>query len=496
MSEHIRKAARDSIIIFVLMLITGLMGYFIRITLAKNLTVGEYGLFFSIFTLFSFLSLFVDLGLSQGTINKLVEYRVHKKFKEMKNLSLSILYVQLTLAVFFSIGLLLLQSFLSNNYYRTDVSHIMLPFCIYFVTLPLAFFLVNIIYGFGRSVLRGALDTIKNVFILSILIVVFYSFNATIKAPAYAYALANILVLAIYTPIFLKLFPNFFKLKFNFVPADVWKTFKYGMYVTLATMGWMIITQTDTLMLTYFSTLENVGIYQVALPISTTLLLVATAIGTAIYPIFSEFQARKDFEKMSEMTSAIYSYIEIIILPAAIILFVYPEIIINVLFGSKFSAGSAVIQIFALSGPFISLGLINYYVLSAIGKAKKSLKIMLLAALVNLVLNFVLIPFYGIIGAAIASVIAFLIIMIVSTMQLYKIYKFTIPYWKLAKILFCSLMFLLSIHLLKRALELNVWAEMAAVISISGAIYLLLLYMTNTVNKENIKNILKNVRII
>jgi len=490
MSGHVIKTARYSIIILILLVVSGLMGYFIRIALAKKLSVAEYGLFYSVFALFNFLLLFLDLGVSQGAIIKIVKYRVKNKFNEIKNLSLSILYLQLLLATLFSAIFLLFQNFLSVHYYHADISRIALPFCLYFITVPITLFISNTIYGFGKSVFQSLLDAVKNIFVLLAILTGFYAFGLSINAPPYAYVLSNILALLMFTPLFLKIFPNFFKLKFSFVFPAVWDTFKYGIYVTMASMGWTIITQTDTLMLTYYSTLQNVGIYQVALPISMVLFFFAGAIGAAIYPLFSEFEAKKEFRKLSEMTSLIYSYIEIAVLPAAVVFFVYPDLIINTLFGAKFLGGIIVLQIFAIATPVMIIGNINYIILAAIGQAKKSFKMVLFSALLNLILNFILIPKYGIVGAAISSVLAFSSLFILSTIQLQRIYRFTIPYWKLIKILFSSLIFLLSIHLLKNYLRLNPFIEAVVVLAIGGLVYAGLLFATRTINLKMIKILL------
>ncbi len=484
MEEHVKQTARNSILIFILLTITGLTGYFIRITLARNLSVTEYGLFYSVLALFGFFSIFVDFGLTQGTINRLVEYRVNNKFNEMKNLALSILYLQLIIAAILSVVLILLQKFLSENYYKTDISAILLPLCLYFVTLPLILFIVNIIYSFGKSVFQSALNALTNVFMLMVILIGLYSFNLTIKAPAYAYALVNIFALIICTPVFFRLLPGFLKIKFQFDFFDVWRTFKYGFYVTLATMGGAIITQTDTLMLTYYSGLEQVGIYQVAVPIAMTLLFFASAVSGAIYPLFCEFKTKEDYGKMSKLTTFIYSYIWIAVLPAVIILFVYPDMAINILFGTRFLAGVKVLQIFAVAMPFITFSTINYNILAAIGGARRTFKMILTAAGLNVVLNFILIPKYDMIGAAVASVISFLTLVIFSMNQLRKTYKFYIPFWRMIKIFCCGLVFFWIIYLLKKYLELNIWIELVIVLVISGFVYIIILFLTKCLNKK------------
>lgn len=496
MSEHVIKAARYSIIIFFLMLVSGFTGYFIRVAIAKNLSVAEYGLFYSVFTLFNFFALFIDTGLSQGAINKIVKYRVEQNFSAIKNLALSILYLQSLLAVVFSALIFIFQSFLAENYYHADISGIIIPFCLYFIVMPITFFVVNIVYGFGKSVIQSAFDAIKNIFILFGALAGFYLLSKSILVPAYAYLFSSLFVLILSVPIFLKLFPGFFKLRFRFVPLVIWDTFKYGIYVTLATLGWTIITQTDTLMLTYYSTLETVGIYQVAVPIAMVLFFFAGAIGAAIYPLFSEFEAKNEFHKLSELTTLIYAFIEMAVLPAAAVFFIYPDLIINTLFGPKFLAGTIVIQIFAAATPLMILGNINYIILAAIGKAKVAFKAIFFSAVLNILLNFILIPRYDITGAAVSSVIAFSSLFVFSIIQLQRFYAFKIPYLRFVKIIFSSAVFLLCIHLLKQYLELsNPWIEIIIVLGISGVIYAGLLFATKTVNLYTLKVMLRMARI-
>lgn len=493
MNEHIGKVARHSMMIYILLILTAFSGYAIRVTLARNLSVYEYGLFYSLFTLFGFLSIFVDFGLTQGTINEIVKLRVNNKYEDIKNITLSILIIQLMLALLIVSGLLAASDLLSKYYYKADVSYILLPLSLYFLTIPLALFFINIIYGFGKTYYQTGLEFMKNIFVLFLIFVGLFVFNLKIEAPAYGYAIANIIAFIILIPIFTKTFPHFFKLKFKFDSMNVFKTIKYGIYVTLATMGWLIITQTDTLMLTYYSSLENVGIYNVAVTVSMTLLYFAHAISAAIYPTFSEFKTREDTSNLSDMTSMIYSYIQIVVLPIAIIFFFYPEIIISILFGPFYAVGAMVLKIFAVAMPLISIGIINYNILAAIGRAQESFKIMLSGAMLNIFLNFLLMPQYGILGAAIASVLSYIIIMFFSTYKLRKIYGFTIQYLKLLKILLCSIIFFGSISLLKKYLELSVFTEIFVVMTISILLYLVSLFVFRVITKKVITKLYKLV---
>lgn len=144
--------------------------------------------------------------------------------------------------------------------------------------------------------------------------------------------------------------------------------------------------------------------------------------GNAIYPVLSRFyiSSKKSLVLAYEKS---FKYMFIIGLPIATGIYIFSDKIILLLYGKVYIESAIVLSI--LSG-YLFLKFLNPvtgFTLMAINKQKSRLFSQGLSALLNIILNFILIPLYGFIGAAIATLITEIIFFITYTLFIYK-YKF------------------------------------------------------------------------
>jgi O-antigen/teichoic acid export membrane protein len=162
-------------------------------------------------------------------------------------------------------------------------------------------------------------------------------------------------------------------------------------------LGWA-----DTALLGYYMTEFEVGLYNAALPTAMLVLLPHHAIGSLAVTSFSELKEKDEESIESSLQTATY-WVFSLVLPTSLIMFLFSEQVLNILFGSVYTQASVALSI-------LSCG---YLLDSAVGRvgsflqSKEYTKYILynnVAALgLNIGLNIVLIPVYGIVGAAIAT---------------------------------------------------------------------------------------------
>jgi O-antigen/teichoic acid export membrane protein len=265
---------------------------------------------------------------------------------------------------------------------------------------------------------------------------------------------------------------------------------KFGFFASLGAFGFIILGYADTMILTYFTDLKNVALYNVAVPIVSLLWYFSRSATMVIYPMSSELWAKKhkDFSKGVEMLQK-YSFV--IIIPFALVMFSFPDIIIRLLFGESYVPAQYALQILAVGAIAYTVMNINNNVLMAIGQVKQNTYYLLIGAFFNLVLNFILIPLYGIIGAAIATSLSYVVVLILTSLRINKSVKTRLPWFGLVKSLISGLIFVSVIMWLKKILELNVWVETGICISISLIIYITLIFLLRIVSIGEIKKIIK-----
>jgi O-antigen/teichoic acid export membrane protein len=140
--------------------------------------------------------------------------------------------------------------------------------------------------------------------------------------------------------------------------------------------------------------------------------------------------------------------------------------------------------------PFIAVSAVLFGVRLVMGQglylAKRtdiSGKIWIIAAILNLGLNFVVVPYIGIVGAAITTLIAFTLSAILATYYSFKYLIFDINFSFIAKSVFASFIISLVIIKLNPVGILNV----LVVIGICAVVYSAILLLLKGVKKEEIK---------
>jgi len=169
----------------------------------------------------------------------------------------------------------------------------------------------------------------------------------------------------------------------------------------------IILGQTDIVMLGMMRGAEDVGFYAVAYRLAFLLLYVTMASNMILAPVMSRLYANKQKERLQRIL--IFS-----IFPFALILIFLGDIVLTV-FGDNFvNAQSAlvILSIGRLADVFIGVGT-GAWMLTVAGEEKTVAHVFVYVVFFNVILNFLLIPPYGIIGAAIASVISLLMSKIV-----------------------------------------------------------------------------------
>jgi len=183
----------------------------------------------------------------------------------------------------------------------------------------------------------------------------------------------------------------------------------------------------DTLMLGMFRSVEEVGIYYVAVRIANVTAITLFAINTIAAPKFAEFFARNDIEGLGRMARQSTRIIFWLSFPVLIFILAFPSWVLGI-FGPGYRTGSTALILLIL-GQFINAvsGSVGY-ILNMTGNQTSFRNIVLTATAVNVGLNFLLIPRLGIVGAGIASLVCLLTWNIASVISVRKRFGFLTMY--------------------------------------------------------------------
>jgi len=164
----------------------------------------------------------------------------------------------------------------------------------------------------------------------------------------------------------------------------------------------LIMTWTDILMLSYFSSDMNVGIFSAAQKVSFLAGMGLMVVNAHVAPKIAKFFVAGRHEELERLVHNASKLIISISFPILLLIFIFPEEIME-FFGKEFIVGSSVMMM-------LSIGQLINVLCGPVGSIMQMTNnqtifknVVSLALIVNILLNYILIPVYGIEGAAIAS---------------------------------------------------------------------------------------------
>jgi len=177
----------------------------------------------------------------------------------------------------------------------------------------------------------------------------------------------------------------------------------FSLPLMISSAMWTAVQQTDTLLLGYYETSGEVGIYDGAFLLASLLRMALGSFGFLFMPVFSELEAADRLGRMHDVYNSVTEWAVLLVLPVYLAMMLAPDVILTTVFKDVYAPGAIPLMLVA-SGFFIHLlsGSCGD-ALIALGRTQLVMAGNVGAGVLNLLLNIVLIPRAGITGAAMAS---------------------------------------------------------------------------------------------
>jgi len=196
----------------------------------------------------------------------------------------------------------------------------------------------------------------------------------------------------------------------------------------------MAIYDISTFVIGSYMATKYVGYYTAADPIARMPLVISLSVATAVLPAASEAAALKDKGLLKDYIVQSYRYVILLVLPLCLGIAIFAKPVMALLFGSDFVPGAEALSILVIGMTFYTLFMVSASISQGIGYPRLPMMILLIGTVINLGLNLLLVPLYGIVGAALATTIAAFIIMIGILWQTFRKTRVTPPYQDFGKI--------------------------------------------------------------
>lgn len=352
------------------------------------------------------------------------------------------------------------------------------PYLIYFLLYFLCFCLHTITSYFVKGIEKLKLYSVAGFLNSCIVILCNILFLLVFKIGIVGYLLSLILGHGI-TVIFL-----FFGAKLYRYITIPWKLdvslyrkmLMYSIPIIPNSISWWISNSSDKYVLQYFSDLSEVGIYSVSYKIPT---VVMTVMGLFIsaWQISSIESFGTDESK--KFFSNVYKHCFAINIILSSFLICTSKLFGSFLYAKDFSLAWRYVPVLVLANTFNVLASFLGSVYTVAKKTKMLSVSTVISALSNIVMNFALIPFIGAMGAAVATLAAYMIMWIIRLINTRKIMKFPIDH-KLS----IMLLGLLGVQIVLAEIDSTVTWVLAA------AIFLVLLFVYRSTAASMVKTVL------
>ena len=240
----------------------------------------------------------------------------------------------------------------------------------------------------------------------------------------------------------------------------------------------MVYFRVDTVMLSVMKGDAVTGWYSAACNLIFALMVIPTIYGIAIFPVLSKYygSARSSFDKVGTLS---FKFLLMVGLPISVGVTLLAEKIIQLVYGSAYINSSYALQIMVWVFFINCIAIAPFHALNSANKQHLVMISEGIAAVLAVLLNLLLIPIYGLIGAASATVIAF-----ASTTSLY--FYFSNRYTLRIRLVNGDFVKIMAAGLVMGLFIFYFHSNLFLVIASSAVIYLALLILTKALSNEDL----------
>ena len=394
----VRSVAKNTGIILTGNFIFRFISLVVTIYLAKYLGVADFGKFNFVFAYLSFFTLTTEFGLPSILIREITQNK--DKAAELIGNALSITLLLSSLSFILSVTIIWLISYPADTTFYIYINSISI-FFISFAGVYSSIFRAYLRMGYNQVA-----KVVSRAFTAAlILFVIFIGGGLTYII---IIMVAGELINAFLNYSYSKRFINP-KLKLD---INLWKQlFKESFPIALSTMFFVIYTNVDVIMLSLISGDISVGYYSAASKIIVPLGLLASALEMSLFPVISS-AAVESKERLSDVYNTSSKYILVLTLPIVVCVSFFSKNIISLIYGPDFMPASIALIILIWVQLFTLINTISVDALISLHEQKKVTKVSFAGAILNIILNYLLIPKYDFYGSSFATVLTAMIMML------------------------------------------------------------------------------------
>jgi len=391
--------------------------------LTRIFSVSDYGILGLITITLLIATAITKLGLPNAIVRFYAEFKLQKRLPNFySTMFLGCVAVSATVAIFFSLVIKLFCSkFLDNNI----INLLFLVSILIVISCPIAT-LTSFLRAEQRTRLYNLIMIVSRYgsLTLSILLVFFF-----IKG-LYGFYVGQIVSGIIILFFLLYIFRKSLRISLaSFSPAIFKDSLKYGFPLVWAELGHLVLNFADRYLIQLYLGSIPLGLYTAGYNLATYATeMIIYPINYAMTPIYMNILVNKGEQQTKEFFAKLFTYFSLIMLPSVFGFIAVGRDLISFLASTKYAESYLVLPYVVIGQAIYACTLILNSGLFISKKTYVVTYVMMGVCVMNIALNIVLIPRYGILGAAQATLISYIFYAIVITYYAFKAFRFRIDY--------------------------------------------------------------------
>jgi O-antigen/teichoic acid export membrane protein len=486
LNESLRTIAKGSGIGFAGAMFGTGVGYLSRMVIARYLGPEDYGLISLGFAGMMIATTLSLMGLNSGMQRYVAYYRGKGDKERIKGTIISALKVTVPMSLLFMAIVFFGADWISIHvFHEANLTPILMIFAIGipFWTLTTVFVSVSVAFQqikYHVYTMYIFKDSFKLIAIVSLLLMGYGVIGAAV---GWILAAIGMAVLSFYF-VEKKVFP-LFSSTVKSISMDK-ELFYFSFPLIFVGILSMVTGWTDTFMLGYFCTSSEVGVYNAALPTSKLLGVVLSPIGMIFGPVIVGLYAKNRIDDLRRTYSSVTKWIFSLVFPGFLLMVLFSERILMILFGDAYVSGSTAMSILAFGILITAMVGPASSVIGAYGRTKIIMWCSFFGASVNVLFNFFLIPVYGINGAAAATGFSLALITVLHLIFAYRIGRVQPFRWSYVKPLFASVIAVAVVYGMTQYVIGVSFVSLVVMLFVFGLLYFFLLLLMKGFDEEDL----------
>jgi O-antigen/teichoic acid export membrane protein len=386
---------------FISVVTASLAHFILRIVLGRELGAEGLGVYTLAFTIYLFGMQFAAFGIGSALTKYVAEFlddRVAIRYYVSSGMTSSIITGALMGVVLF-----LLAPYIAVSFFKIPELEPLIQLtavCYPFIAIQKA--VLGTLNGFRRMHLYAFLNIIQNVTVVAASVALVLLFRMGVMGAVIGFVVPTVLI-GILCPVLIRDCIGLDASLLNF-PA-LHATTVFGFYVVLGNSVGFLNTQIDSILIGYYMNPAEVGIYAVAVLLAQTLTLIPSAVQRVTAPVTATLYGEGNIEGIRKLIFSTMKKSFLVSVSIAVLIIISGQYLITFLFTKEFLLSYFPLLIlilgYTICAPFMAVGA----TLSSIGKVHIPFRINVICGILNVVLNILLIPRFGLNGAALSTAV-------------------------------------------------------------------------------------------